>query len=109
MNARPFEPPCAACGLLDSARNPHAAHGGSEVFSSNCYLRDFSDDVLVAVIGDWQAVSPVERLFTPRSGYLEADVRETRIPSFCMRNCRVDLFIPSLAAAPSGPETTPFD
>ena len=41
------EPPCAACGLLDSVENPHAAHGGSEVFSSNCYLRDFPDDVLV--------------------------------------------------------------
>jgi transposase len=41
------EPPCAACGLLDSAENPHAAHGGSEVLSSNSYLRDFLDDVLV--------------------------------------------------------------
>jgi len=39
------EPPCAACGLLDSAENPHAAHGGSAVFSSNSYLRDFLDDV----------------------------------------------------------------
>src|ERR1700730_5965730 len=38
------EPPCAACGLLDSAENPPVAHGGSEVFSSNSYLRDFLDD-----------------------------------------------------------------
>jgi hypothetical protein len=28
------EPPCAACGLLYSEQNPHAALGGSEVFSS---------------------------------------------------------------------------
>jgi hypothetical protein len=32
--------------LLDSAGNPHAAHGGSEVFFSNSYLKDFPDDVL---------------------------------------------------------------
>ena len=38
MNGKTSEPPCAACGLLDSVENPHAAHSGSEVFSSNCYL-----------------------------------------------------------------------
>jgi CAAX prenyl protease-like protein len=57
-NARPSEPPCAACGLLDSTRNPHAAHGGSEVFSSNCYLRDSSDDVLVHHEGEVETVNP---------------------------------------------------
>jgi hypothetical protein len=73
-----------------------------------------------AVVG--QAVPPANRRcqrLLGLSGWLDkpkahawgslSDVREIRIPSFCIRNCSVDLFIPSLAAAPSGPETTPFD
>jgi hypothetical protein len=36
--------------VLDSAENPHAAHGGSEVFSSNSCSRNFLDDVLVWAI-----------------------------------------------------------
>jgi hypothetical protein len=37
-------------------------------------------------------------------GYkIYAPVREMRIPSFCMRDCSVDRFIPSSVAAPLGP------
>ena len=75
MNARPSEPPCAACGLLDSARNPHAAHGGSEVFSSNCYLRDFSDDVLVDTLSSNKMTSSP---FYSRDGFMALSKRRNQ-------------------------------
>ena len=54
---------------------------------------------------DWQSACVGVAIRRP---YLEPEVLDTRIPNLCIRNCSVDLFIPSLAAAPSGPETTPL-
>jgi hypothetical protein len=61
--------------LLDSARNPHAAHGGSEVFSSNCYLRDFSDDVLVDTLSSNKMTSSP---FYSRDGFMALSKRRNQ-------------------------------
>ena len=65
-----------------------------------------------------QALSPVERLFPQPCVSMRArlakitaylDILEILMPSFCIRNCSVDRFIPNRDAAPSGPDTIPFD